>query len=916
MKYRNLLHKNRQLTYAALPFTLFVAVTSASNTYGQTQGVTGFNHHGWNSDDTRNAAGIHIKNPTTNAPLAGATMDALGVSAQIDWQDFYGSRGNLGGVSLDSTASASGKTTLSAINTGAGFAAAGSAFSSGIQASYSWKNTDTAAAGIAFKIGIQSTEWATSQIGYTPTRSGEAAWDLILVFDPADPGNLPGNTTTNGAIVSSTINNTTGLFYLFDQSGNSHFTPPGFTGKTLAAWQADATWGPRLFGAGAKITSTQFGLGSGNPGASGVLDQASVSYMNGGKRIDFVDAARYTGPGSDFATAANWGGTTPSVSQNLVIDTNAAIHVASGEVARSMGVLAGTTNLTLDAGASLTLTKAQNGSLSADTASTLNVSGLGNIEAATLEGGGSINIASTVVLNGGALSHPIRDGSPAATSRYGMVVNAGGTTSLLSGAVVSVSENTKNVGVRVGEGLGTSVLNVQAGASLTIGNNTSFASNGLNSNGFFVVGDFGSTGIVNQTGGSVKLTDGSFNLGNQGGTGTYNLSAGALTIEGGLSSLGRNTGSRASGTGTINLSGTGVLKVQSSINNGNATLVLADRDASSSAALDGSGIVNQSGGTFRVAANSNIFLGGYGSSQYNLTGGVLEVGGNSLNGIYGGGTGNYAFNLGGGTIKVTNSNLNSSVNASLTTATSSTLDSNGFNAKLGVITGAGTLIKTGIGDADLAATSNFGALVISQGSVSSVGNLSIGKVSLATATSLSGLGALTVNTEITGTGTIGIATTVNGVLAAGSSPGIIFASNDVAITNTGTLAFDFQGNAVGIAGSDYDQVTLTTAVADFSLASGSLFSILFTGSTDLTNAFWDLDQSWVVVNNTAGCTVTDAGATIITNYAGSFVGEGGFSLNTSSGNLNLAWTAVPEPSMLVFSAVALCGLGLRRRRTV
>lgn len=671
----------------ALSLCLFSALPSAS---GQTNVFindfgAGSLGSGWRADDTRNAAGTNIINSTTNAPFSGATLDPVGVSAQIDWRNMtLGSRGNLGGVFLDGTSGAGGKSTLSVVD--AGGLSAASALTAGFAASYRWQNNDTAVPGVAFKIGIQSTQWPASQGSYGQTRSGESVWDLLLVYDPTEPGNAPGNTTTNGTYHTSSITSTTGKFYLFDQAGNGYFNPiPGFSSKTLADWAADPTWGPLLFGAGAKITNTQFGVGSGNANAAGTLDFASVSYLNGGQIIDFADGVKWTNAaGGVFGTGTNWaGGSAPGASVNGLFDLAGTytVDVPSSTSVRSLGVMNGNVSLDIASGQTLTLT--DDGYLFADTGSTLQLTGSGSATAATIEANGTVSVSTTLDLNGGINPHPVRDG--AGTSRYGIVAAAGGTVNLLAGADVSVTQNTRNVGVRIGEGIGTGTLNISAGANLEVGNSNPFVS--LSSNGFIVVGDFGSTGVVNQTGGTVKLTDGSFNLGNQAGTGTWSISDGSLTLEGGLHSLGRNTGANAAGSGTINLSGTGLIEIKSSINNGNATFVLGDRDAS---ATNGFGTINQTGGTLRVAANSNFFLGGHGSSQYHLTGGTFEIGGNSLQALYqNNGTGSYALNLGGGTVKVIGSALNTGVNFTTIAATTSALDLNGLGATLsGDITGA------------------------------------------------------------------------------------------------------------------------------------------------------------------------------------------------------------------------------------
>ncbi len=120
--------------------------------------------------------------------------------------------------------------------------------------------------------------------------------------------------------------------------------------------------------------------------------------------------------------------------------------------------------------------------------------------------------------------------------------------------------------------------------------------------------------------------------------------------------------------------------------------------ARSNVGVDNSGgTVNQSGGTFRVNAGSQLFLAGYGLGAYNLTGGALEIGNDSLRGVYNNVGGGYDFNLGGGTIKVIGSQFVTSVDAELTVGTS-TIDTNSFGATWsGALTGAGALRKTGTG---------------------------------------------------------------------------------------------------------------------------------------------------------------------------------------------------------------------------
>ena len=80
---------------------------------------------------------------------------------------------------------------------------------------------------------------------------------------------------------------------LYGQAANGNWVglvgaaPPNGGYKTLAAWQADPTWGPVLFGPGGSLTSVQFGLGSSQRAAALMFDYLQTTLLNGGDPIDF-----------------------------------------------------------------------------------------------------------------------------------------------------------------------------------------------------------------------------------------------------------------------------------------------------------------------------------------------------------------------------------------------------------------------------------------------------------------------------------------------------------------------------------------------------------------------------------------------------------------------------------------------------
>jgi autotransporter-associated beta strand protein len=114
-----------------------------------------------------------------------------------------------------------------------------------------------------------------------------------------------------------------------------------------------------------------------------------------------------------------------------------------------------------------------------------------------------------------------------------------------------------------------------------------------------------------------------------------------------------------------------------------------------------------------------LWIGAYGGGTYNLSGGILEIGGGALKANYGSTGGGSAFNLAGGTIKVIGSNLSTAVDAALIADSTSTLDTNGLDASWsGVLSGGGALRKRGAGTATLGGNNSYsGGTLVEEGVV-------------------------------------------------------------------------------------------------------------------------------------------------------------------------------------------------------
>ena len=284
------------LIVGAAAVALFGSVAAASQI-----DVSFFGQHGWKSDDTRDAGGTDLVGTNyTHAGKPGAVPSAAHDTAIAQQIQFVaGPAGSTygGAVAIDSTTSNSGKSTISVIDTGAGFAAASSLLTD-FEAMYEWHKSSSRT--LAFRLGIQSTDWASSQAGFTATRSGESVWDLVLVHVPT--------AGTLGAWNSVSLSASTGLWYLYDQAGNPYYTTPnGTEAKTLDDWAVDATFGAKLFGTGATVSSIQFGHGSGQANGFSYVDYLQTNLLNGGDVINF-DAAPVPLPVAALGGLALMGG--------------------------------------------------------------------------------------------------------------------------------------------------------------------------------------------------------------------------------------------------------------------------------------------------------------------------------------------------------------------------------------------------------------------------------------------------------------------------------------------------------------------------------------------------------------------------------------------------------------------------------
>ncbi len=274
----------KRILFTSVLFSIgVVSAASASTAF-----VANFGDHGWYSDDTRSNTGadlVGVNNTAYGKPGQTPTLaDDAAIALQITPENVGAApAGSVNGAwAIDGTNNNAGKSNIATVNT-SGFADASDLTLPTFNVTYRWyaqKNPTSRT--LAFKLGIQSVNWGTgvgqSQETFTATRSGESVWDLVLVHVATSVADNAWNT----------VSEPDGLWSLYAQAGNSYYTAPSGVSKSLADWANDATWAPILFGAGAKVTSVQLGLGSYQRDNIAHLDWLQTSVLNGGDRIDFI----------------------------------------------------------------------------------------------------------------------------------------------------------------------------------------------------------------------------------------------------------------------------------------------------------------------------------------------------------------------------------------------------------------------------------------------------------------------------------------------------------------------------------------------------------------------------------------------------------------------------------------------------
>jgi autotransporter-associated beta strand protein len=419
------------------------------------------------------------------------------------------------------------------------------------------------------------------------------------------------------------------------------------------------------------------------------------------------------------------------------------------------------------------------------------------------------------------------------------------------------------------------------------------------------------TGVMNLSGGTFESRAATF-IGLEGATGTVNISGGTYNATGnGWGSF--RIADYGTGTGTVNLSGTGVVNASlyTAVGGwGNGTLNISGGTWNQASggivvgdaadlAWTGRGDVNQSGGT----VNADYILLQKGT--YNLDGGTLAAFGVADTKAETTGV----FNFNGGTLRARDNNADFIRGDTVEIKSAGgTIDSSDKEVRvLQGMTGAGGLTKTGSGILRLDGANTYsGTTTVSEGTLTVNGSVA-GGVNVASGSVLKG------------SGTIGGASTVAGTLSAGNSPGLISFSSNLTLTNGSNLLWELFGNT----SSDVLTFDRIDVGGNLLALAGSGITLDF-GTTaggsvvDWDDAFWSSDQDWTFLTVDG----TTTGFSELSLLNSSFLDANGVSLAdarsgatfslTQSGSDVLVSYAVPEPGTASLLLMGLASWALVR----
>ena len=594
------------------------------------------------------------------------------------------------------------------------------------------------------------------------------------------------------------------------------------------------------------------------------------------------------------------GGTNEVIPNSSAVTVNGSLNFASGGGTETIGSLAGSGTVSSVVGGNYSFVIGgsdsttfsgviNNGSgtvsLTKSGTGALTLSGTSTYSGATTISNGTLQVAG--LLGGGNYGAAISNNASLAFSNSasqtlsGVISGSGTLTKAGLGTLTLSQANSYSGGTTITGG----TVQISAGGSAggsTAGLGTGTVSIGSGAQVTYWLSNTNAHTIFNAfslSGGTLYTEDGANTF-----SGQVALASGAstissryedtITLSGGLAGSGNVLFTQAGGTGggaapTFVLSGTGAntgtVRVSGSLNGTVTKLRVANVNALQSATLD---MATGDVGTveFTVPATNTFALGGLqGSRNLSIGANSLSVGGNGQSTTYS-----------------------------------------------GVLTGSGGLTKVGGGRLTLAGANTFSGTTNVQAGDLAVNGSIVGSLSVASLASLSG------------TGTVGGNATIAGTHSPGNSPGAQTFNGNLTYEAGAIVNWELIANTTGSAGVNYDQILLPTGNLTFSGSTTLALSFNSVGSSvDWTNAFWNVNRSWIVYDLSGGTTIgglsnLSLGGSLLDslNQPLSPTGRGYFTTSLVGQDVVLNFTAVPEPSTwaMALAGLACGGYVMRRRR--
>ena len=612
-----------------------------------------------------------------------------------------------------------------------------------------------------------------------------------------------------------------------------------------------------------------------------------------------------TGSGSVTTSGANIGGTGTNYNNNTLVNITSITSTNFGG-AIGNGILL---TLTAESGGFGYLNAMQAyGYLGYRSGGTYDLNSASTYLQVSTNADGSANSADTVIGNGSTVN--VNNANGIYYNSTLVMTNGGGT--INAGTNFSVYALTGAGNLAVG---GTSTFSItHAGTysgtlSLSGGSLTLSASNALGT-------------------GSLTLNGGTLSVGNASALGT-----GAITVASGTTTVNNyNALTSLTGNNPINLNGGGAIfqvngyGANLNFGTGNVTVTGTNNLNAWSGGMEFDGVISGSGtliwygGGTLTLGGANTFTGTITASGNNgtlmlantnaLQNATLNKGADQTVGFGVAGTNTYNV----GALSGTNPAASIALGAN-------SLNVGGKNANTtyaGTISGTGGLTKSGTGTLTLSGTNTYaGATAVTQGTLAINGNNS------------AATGALTVDSsaKLSGTGTIGGATTISGTHSPGNSPGIQTFTNGLTYNPGSSITWELAANGLGTRGTDFDGVNVTGGTLSFSNTTTMNLSFLtpvvwtdtFWGGSYATTNGWRIYDAASAISGFANMALNTSWIDSLGTNLTSVRPGASFSLyqDVANNDIYLNYDAVPEPSTYAMLVLAAAGFGahvIRRRR--